>query len=1173
MKRFLTFVLTIALSCMVLPAHATQKAPESVDNPLVGAGPNARTLNDLLHAGDYTQGRVIARVTNEFAPIATYSNDAAWSIESLYTYAPDSSTAAVRSRAAPTDRVVLIESSKLSTEELLRNLADAPGVVLAEPDYVRQFEDPTLASDAEFDSESVAELEADLAATPRVQATTDDPLLNQQWHLSSTTTAAGATNARELWNQKGIPGNEDDLEEVVVAVLDTGVDYTHPDLAQSMWVNPDTTKVPGTHGFDLADNDPDPMDDALHGTHVAGIIAASMNNAVGGAGVAPNAKIMALRIGTETFSYSAIIAAYDYIKRAIEINSVRVVAVNNSWGSEDSSTVLGGVMEDLYQSHGVMTICASGNSADNVDLHLYLPAGFSTDSIISVNAVYQDGGLALFSNFGAMSTDICAPGMGIISTVPKKEGSLFTGTDDTLVLKDGFERDGELFSYATQGVAPANVERTDEDWSGSKPGGSVRWTIDQAQAGQVAELVFRADSDVVNAALAGSKRLEDIQHFTFSFKVADAAQPAQKRMARIFLSSVDDDNPWVEITPSLGTSIPSGTWRTLRLSPPEKRRNLIDWDNLAIKISYAVTDFDEGNKVEIGIDNIRMFESGPYKSTQGTSMAAPMVTGAYALIAGLFPDEDAAMWRARILGGVSRTGALSGTCTSDGSLDLVRAANNPLPVVDALEVAQDGSLSAVVRGSWFGDSPGRALLDGKDLEVVSWSSHEVSVKLPAALESKQRYIQVERADGETGRRCVLLSTGEEQASYEHLPVPSLEELGLAAIGQGSEWRLQPAGGKLYASSTGLQRKSDGTNFRGLLVFDPQSKTWSVDETLASVVGSDFLLASYDDVLYVLESKPARVYRYDPATQTVSSPVDCDAALSALGYESSFVLGSSLACDGRSLWITGSTKESLSDVSPTTRVDIQTGQVTSFAPLTEARRGPASCFANGQLVVAAGKMKANLGITEGFASSFERLQGDIWVTAKFPFNIADNQSGSVALATLPAGATIGGVSTPYERLLLAGLTTADLSGSDTYVYDPVADTWQTIPERLSASKMAHFGSAVLDDAFYVLGQDTMTHQTVFRRLNFEGAPDDKQEGEKPGQEGGEVPGQEGGSVPGQEESNGSGTSEEDGALSDPGSLAPTGDGITGAAFALCLTALAAGVVCVSARQRRNQRACR
>src|SRR4029453_17782172 len=143
-----------------------------------------------------------------------------------------------------------------------------------------------------------------------------DPLEAQQWHL-------GAAKVREAWAylaSQGLPAHGD--PNIVVAVIDTGVDYTHPDLAANMWVNP--REIPGNgidddqngfvddvYGASVVSNSQshtgDPMDDHGHGTHVAGIIAAQAGNGVGGVGVAPNSRIMAIKAA----QYSGILTTAD----------------------------------------------------------------------------------------------------------------------------------------------------------------------------------------------------------------------------------------------------------------------------------------------------------------------------------------------------------------------------------------------------------------------------------------------------------------------------------------------------------------------------------------------------------------------------------------------------------------------------------------------------------------------------------------------------------------------------------------------------------------------------------------------------------------------------------------------------------------------------------------------
>ena len=150
MKRFLSILLAAALSLMAVPASAlADEVSETAgsDNPTVGSGEEARSLDELLQAGDYVPGRVLAHVNDDFAPVSAYSsNGGGWSASNLYTFDPQPEAGAEAdvplARSMPTpEQVILIESGTQSTEDLLRDLADTPGVLAAQPDYVRYIDD------------------------------------------------------------------------------------------------------------------------------------------------------------------------------------------------------------------------------------------------------------------------------------------------------------------------------------------------------------------------------------------------------------------------------------------------------------------------------------------------------------------------------------------------------------------------------------------------------------------------------------------------------------------------------------------------------------------------------------------------------------------------------------------------------------------------------------------------------------------------------------------------------------------------------------------------------------------------------------------------------------------------------------------------------------------------
>lgn len=1111
MRRLFSLVLAVTLAFAAVPAFAEPLPPQR-DDPVVGVGDEARSIDSLLQAGDYAPGRVLARVTDEFAPIAPFSNDAAaWSMEPLFTYAPNASDSAARSLAdnnSVADRVLLIESNTMTTEELLRQLAGAPGVVAAEPDYVRTIGDPEAKPSVGLEPEQDASAAAAAArvAVP-AEAATNDPLLDKQWQLSSTAEAAGGSNARELWQELGIPQASAELKSVVVAVIDSGVDYTHPDLQGVMWSNPGNLGLPGavgSVGYNFGEGTDDPMDFDEHGTHVAGIVAAANNNAEGGSGVAPNVRIMALRIADKAGQMynSSGVGAYDYLKRAA-LAGVPVVAANNSWGGMGVSGLLNSVMDDAYRSANVVSVCASGNSSLDNDLSPINPSNGPSEGVIAVNAADRTGALAGFSCYGAATTDLAAPGNAILSTVPASWGMVDLENASFVALQDDFEQPAGLFAFATAGDAPASVARTDEDWAGSAASGhSLQWGVHAAKEGQEASLVS-APIDAAAAIEQAGMSVDDVRFLGFDVKLTDSAASGYGRVLHLFLSSTDPNNPWIELLsdePGKNPATTYGSWSTVVAAIPDDRRGSVDWQNLSIKVTRNLVPFDNGLDLRFNIDNVSLVTSTiPYAYLSGTSMAAPVVTGALALLAGAFPHEDASVLRARVLGGVERTEALAGTCTSDGRLDLARAASDPYPVVDALEPAARADAgarsSAIVRGSWFGDVAGRVLLDGEELPVASWSAQGIVVELPQQLEAKMRYVQVVRADGESGRRLFLTGQEAPPACYESLPAPDLQGLGMADVDQGASWQVASAHATVYATSDKARVEQAGGAFYALLAYDPSSRAWSIEHALDGVFDSSFLMAAHDDVLYLFDLSRYLLYRYDTASRTLSDPLDCS-SLAGCGDEETNLSFSGATCDGSSLWLCGGTLSDGTGSSLAVRVDVRTGEATALPLLANGRATPSVQMLDGTLTVAAGNSSVEFGEA---VNSVEQLRADEWTRASLPDAVDPSQSGAVASAVLPGGVGVNGIATEGERLVLAGLIGAGDAGSagaaegagsagaDTYVFDPATGSWQTVRERLSVGKVVYGGATVLDNALYVVGEDVLLGSTVFKRLVLDAAP--------------------------------------------------------------------------------------
>lgn len=260
----------------------------------------------------------------------------------------------------------------------------------------------------------------------------NDPLLTSQWAISPQSKIS--IDVAASW-ESPVPDRE-----VVVAVIDSGMDYEHPDLRDSVWTNPGEIAGNGidddangyiddVHGIDVWDGDSTPQDDAQHGTHVAGIIGATMNNSTGIVGVAPRAKLLPVRFLSAQGSGSmyGAVKALEYVIDLRLHHGVNIVAVNTSWGGPSYSRALEEALM-AAASAGILVVASAGNDGYNNDLLPNYPSGYNVSNIISVGALDADGNLAPYSNFGASSVHVAAPGTEILSTVPGGSYATLSGT-------------------------------------------------------------------------------------------------------------------------------------------------------------------------------------------------------------------------------------------------------------------------------------------------------------------------------------------------------------------------------------------------------------------------------------------------------------------------------------------------------------------------------------------------------------------------------------------------------------------------------------------------------------------------------------------------------------------------------------------------------------------------
>lgn len=460
----------------------------------------------------------------------------------------------------------------------------------------------------------VPEVEAvSLNYTRRLFRVPNDPLFVRQWGFYNTGQTAlisrgisGADiNAREAWD---INTGSDD---VVIAVIDTGFDYLHEDLKDNMWVNPG--EIPGNgidddgnnyvddiYGYDFAadlsgNNDNDPMAFDDHGTHVAGIIAARGNNGIGVTGVCWNAKIMALKAFRPTepdaFIYlSDEIEAFAYVVMMKTQYNVNIVAINCSYGGTSVSTLERDAIEEAGNA-GIIVCAAAGNGGDDSvgddnGVTPEYPASHNLPNLLSVAATDVNDELAGFSNYGGNSVDIAAPGAEIKSTVPMGQG------------------DGSAYVEANGTVFNAL---------------SMRYS---GYTNRVTKTLYYCGKGLSPAdfppAVFGNIALIERGDITFAEKAANARNAGAA--AAIIFNNVEGNY--------LGTLGNPGNWITVLAMSREKGLELLDMGNPVITLENLTSN---------------------YGFADGTSMSAPMVTGAVGLLASRYPQEDMDMRITRIL--------------------------------------------------------------------------------------------------------------------------------------------------------------------------------------------------------------------------------------------------------------------------------------------------------------------------------------------------------------------------------------------------------------------------------------------------------------------------------------------------------------------------------------------
>jgi subtilisin family serine protease len=516
-----------------------------------------------------------------------------------------------------------------SVEEAVAALAQDPDVEFVEPNYYRY-----------------------LRVVP------DDPRFDELYGLVR-------INAPAAWE------TTTDCRPAPIALVDAGADWTHPDLAANIWTNPGEVEGNGVdddgngfvddiRGWDFVSGDNDPVDANSHGTHVAGTLAAAGNNARGVAGVCWQANVMVLRAfdASGTGTVADIVEALDYARE----KGARVV--NASFASAQASNAEREAIARLNAA-GVLVVAAAGNEGADNDRTPSYPAGYDLPNVIAVAASDRSDRLASFSNYGAASVHLAAPGVGVLSTYLGAQGEVFS---------EGFEAGTP--GWSLQGPIGRQQPGRDSEWSlADSPDSTYGNGLDIAARAPAFSMNGRSGA-LLELYLKGNMLTGDRLFIETSPSGGD---PWTKRPGTLYDAA---RSTFVDFTAAQGISGNyANAWNSVEVyfegldrAAAGHFRLRFATDASGVADGYAVDDL-----------RITAFALGgdDYATLSGTSMAVPHVAAAAALIASAEPGLSAAQLRGRILDCVERI-SLSETrpLFTSGRLDLAASLRNiPAPPV------------------------------------------------------------------------------------------------------------------------------------------------------------------------------------------------------------------------------------------------------------------------------------------------------------------------------------------------------------------------------------------------------------------------------------------------------------------------------------------------------------
>lgn len=989
MKKLLTLLLTALLLLGSLPISAVAQENGS---------------SDAL-TGDYVPGEAIVCVKD--AGFYGRSAESALLAGAETLMALDSSTNAYSRSAAPAESLKLVRSDTLSTAELIDELQKLDTVEFAEPNYIYTVSEGTK------------------------------DLTGMQWAYDKNGDFSMAIDGWNQYKADGTPAPAVDTSGTVVAVLDTGVDYDHEDLKSVMWTADSSLKAiigGGDHGYnaiaanseDVPYDAADPMDDHSHGTHCAGIIAASWNN-MGVSGATSGTQIMAVKAANDQgrVASAGVLRGYAYIQRAVE-NSVPVTAINNSWGGGSSGKALDRAVTAVGEK-GVVSVFAAGNeSADCDNASKTVSTLRDNPYVIAVNATDVGGSMASFSNFGATTTDVAAPGVDILSTVPTSMGK----ADPRLITApflEGFEDEA-----AAKITFKPNAGTTTAYSGGMAFEGSQSFRV-TAAANQ-----GTIESEALNLSATPYKYL--------SYMYRADSTPDQTILAALTGVGVkttelnEDGTPkWHPLAQSVTLA---GAWGPAIYTLPDNT----DYSSFQIRIATLRVLPDGQTTVpgDVYIDNLGLSDdTAAYDYMSGTSMATPAVTGEVAIVAKHFDDKDAAKTAARVIGSVKKIDSQKGKSVSEGLAQVDRAlTENTVPVVNSAAATGDSQLT--IGGYFFGSAP-TVTIDGTSVPVVSSSDESIVVDLPQGMEAGVKRIEVTTDKG-SGHQS--FSLGAVKNLYARLPLPDDARFYNSYYGS-----LTGLNGSLYY--TGLN-SNDTVELWRYTPDQAENNGWTRLNCDENIFPSANNTCTWNGRLAIYTEGPqgAGIGIYDPDTDTWSrftTDLVTDLSRPALINNGSEIL-----------LVGGQKTENAKNIAQTAiiRVDMESQTTEKTGDLITARVSPAVAYTADNSVYVAAGTAADGSMVDGL-EKIENGQSAKVRENILPQGLAQSQDYTGAFGTIDGGMILSG---PVVTDPDSGQVTAD-----TYTLNFDTGGFEPTGKIVNTARVFGGVGTAYRNAFYVLGE--------------------------------------------------------------------------------------------------------